>query len=74
MLLDRSNTCAWDLLWEVVIARAFAVHIGGSAMQTAAKGIGVPERYGDDFHAELVELFLLMYFAGLYAHRLVIEY
>ena len=47
---------------KVVLADAFAVNICGAAMQSAAKGIRIPQVHFDHFHAQLVHLLCLIDF------------
>lgn len=69
------NECApYKLhIWEVIFAVAFAVYIGGAAVQAAAKGVGVAEFYWDDFEAEFIELVLLIDFGCFDADGFWIE-
>ena len=54
-----------DTVREVVLAAAFTIDVGGGAVQAAAERIGVAQVDGDDVHAELVHLLLLMDLGGL---------
>ena len=46
--------------WEIILTNALAIDIRGTAMQSAAKGIGIPQVHFDHFHAQLVHLFCLI--------------
>ena len=54
-----------DAVREVVLAAALAVDVRGGAVQAAAERIGVAQVDGDDVHAELVHLLLLVHLGGL---------
>ena len=54
-----------DAVREVVEALALAVDVSGGAVQAAAERIGVAQVDGDDVHAELVHLLLLVDLGGL---------
>ncbi len=78
-IITIGSTIAVDLkpiylFWKVILAIAFPINIGCGTVQTAAEGIGVPERYRDDLKSEFVQLFLLMDFAGFDTNSLGIQY
>ena len=80
-------SCEWDLLphlgaheggildavREVVEALALAVDVGGGAVQAAAERVGVAQVAGDDVHAQLVHLLLLVDLGGLHDDGLRVE-
>ena len=59
---------------EIILAVALSMHIGSGAMQAAAEGVSIAKRYRYDIHAEFVELFLLVDFAGFNNHVGMIEH
>ena len=61
------------MLGEVVFTVAFAVYVGSRAVQAATKWVSVTEWNWNYFHAELVHLLNLVYFAGFYAYGLMVD-